>query len=62
MPRAAILKGYANKIIPLDGLATFLTNQYGAEWHAAVQGAAEKIEKNDKNDKVEKIPVSSQRS
>jgi len=62
MPRAAILKGYANKIIPLDGLATFLTNQYGAERHAAVQGAAEKIEKNDKNDKVEKIPVSSQRS
>jgi two-component system chemotaxis response regulator CheB len=29
MPRAAILKGYANKIIPLDGLATFLVNQYG---------------------------------
>lgn len=67
MPRAAILKGYANKIIPLDGLATFLVNQYGAERHAAVQGAAaqsaaEKIEKNDKNEKVEKIPVSSQRS
>ncbi len=67
MPRAAILKGYANKIIPLDGLATFLVNQYGAERHAAVQSAAapssaEKIEKNDKNEKVEKIPVSSQRS
>ena len=67
MPRAAILKGHANKIIPLDGLATFLVNQYGAERHAAVQGAAaqsaaEKIEKNDKNEKVEKIPVSSQRS
>jgi len=67
MPRAAILKGYANKIIPLDGLATFLVNQYGAERHAAVQSAAaqsggEKFEKNDKNEKVEKIPVSSQRS
>jgi two-component system chemotaxis response regulator CheB len=67
MPRAAILKGYANKIIPLDGLATFLVNQYGAERHATVQSAAaqtgaEKIEKNDKNEKVEKIPVSSQRS
>ena len=67
MPRAAILKGYANKIIPLDGLATFLVNQYGAERHAAVQSAAAqsgagKIEKNDKNEKVEKIPVSSQRS
>jgi two-component system chemotaxis response regulator CheB len=63
MPRAAILKGYANKIIPLDGLATFLMNQYGAERgverSAAAQSAAEKVQK---NDKVEKIPVSSQRS
>ncbi len=62
MPRAAILKGYANKIIPLDGLAAFLVNQYGAERHAAAQGAADKIVKNDKSEKVEKIPVSSQRS
>jgi chemotaxis response regulator CheB len=62
MPRAAILKGYANKIIPLDGLATFLVNQYGAERHAAAQDAADKIVKNDKSEKVEKIPVSSQRS
>jgi len=66
MPRAAILKGYANKIIPLDGLATFLVNQYGAdrgaERSAAAQSAAEKIEKHDKNEKVEKIRVSSQRS
>ena len=61
MPRAAILKGYANKIIPLDGLASFLVNQYGAERHA-VQSVGEKVEKNDKNEKVEKIPVSSQRS
>src|SRR5258705_12758153 len=40
MPRAAILKGYANRIVPLDGLATFLVNQYGAERHATVQSAA----------------------
>ncbi len=60
MPRAAILKGYANKIIPLDGLGTYLVNQYGAE-----KNPAEKFEKNDKNEKNEKnerIPVSSQRS
>src|SRR4029077_8244124 len=67
MPKAAILKGYANKIIPLDGLATFLVNQYGAERHAAVQSAAAqsavgKVDKNDKHEKSEKIPVSSQRS
>jgi two-component system chemotaxis response regulator CheB len=76
MPKAAILKGYANKIIPLDGLGTFLVNQYGAERGssertAAVQGAVEKLkehdrhdknEKNDKNEKIERTPVSSQRS
>jgi two-component system chemotaxis response regulator CheB len=58
MPRAAILKGYATKVIPLDGLATFLMNQYGAE-RGVERSAAEKVQK---NDKVEKIPVSSQRS
>jgi two-component system chemotaxis response regulator CheB len=78
MPRAAILKGYANKIIPLDGVATFLVHQYGGERgvekNAAGQCAAEKVEKNnkndkndtnekiDKNEKSEKIPVSSQHS
>jgi len=28
MPRSAILKGYAQKIVPLDGVASFLVNQY----------------------------------
>jgi two-component system, chemotaxis family, protein-glutamate methylesterase/glutaminase len=76
MPRAAILKGHANKIIPLDAVATFLVNQYGAERgsserSAARQGAVEKVkehdkhdknEKNGKNEKIERTPVSSQRS
>ena len=31
MPRAAITKGYANQIVPLDGLAAFLLSQYGRE-------------------------------
>jgi two-component system, chemotaxis family, protein-glutamate methylesterase/glutaminase len=60
MPRAAIQKGYANKIIPLDGMGSFLVNQYGAE-----RSPAEKFEKNEKNDKHEKnerTPVSSHRS
>src|SRR3984893_15033764 len=65
MPRAAILKGYVNKIIPLDGIGSHLISQYGAdrssERHATVQGAAaqsaaEKVEKIEKNEKVEKIP------
>jgi two-component system, chemotaxis family, protein-glutamate methylesterase/glutaminase len=60
MPRAAIIKGYANKIIPLDGLGAYLVSNYGAE-----RGAAEKIEKNeklDKHEKTERTSVTSQRS
>jgi len=60
MPRAAIVKGYANKIIPLDGLGAYLVNNYGAE-----RGATEKIEKSEnleKNEKNERTHVSSQRS
>ena len=57
MPRAAILKGYANKIIPLEGLGTYLVHQYGAE-----RGSAEKFEKNEKTEKHERTPVSSHRS
>ena len=63
MPRAAILKGYANKIIPLDGLGSYLVSNYGAE-----RGVTDKVEKNgkfeknDKNEKIEKTSVSSQRS
>src|SRR6266700_3489797 len=56
MPRAAILKGYANKIIPLDGLGAYLVSNYGAQ-----RGATDKVEKNEKlekNDKIERTPVS----
>src|SRR5207247_7633175 len=31
MPRAAILKGYANKVSPLDGRGTVLESRYGSE-------------------------------
>jgi two-component system chemotaxis response regulator CheB len=54
MPRAAILKGYATKIVPLDGLSAHLISNYGAE-----RSAAERIET---NDKIEKRSVSSLRS
>jgi two-component system, chemotaxis family, protein-glutamate methylesterase/glutaminase len=59
MPRAAILKGYANKIIPLDAVAFFLVNQYGAERGSAERSTAgpsavEKMEKHDKNEKNDK--------
>jgi len=55
MPRAAILKGYAQKILPLEQLGTFLVSQYGN------QAAGEKQDSSDKNDKNEKVPVSTPR-
>jgi two-component system chemotaxis response regulator CheB len=42
MPRAAILKGYANKIIPLDGVASFLVQHYGAERSSAERSSLER--------------------
>ena len=72
MPRAAILKGYASKIIPLDGLAAYLIANYGADRSGVEKN--EKLEKNDKNysnekkekfdknEKNERTSVSSQRS
>ena len=60
MPRAAILRGYANKTIPLDGLSAYLVSNYGAE-----RGPTDKVEKSEKlekNDKNERTTVSSQRS
>jgi two-component system chemotaxis response regulator CheB len=52
MPRAAIAKGYANRIVPLDGLAAYLASQYGSE-----RTNSEKKEK-DKLEKAEIISVS----
>jgi two-component system chemotaxis response regulator CheB len=60
MPRAAISKGYANKVIPLDGLPHFLIQSYGGD-----RSGADKFDKNDKTDKNEKserTPVSSHRT
>jgi two-component system chemotaxis response regulator CheB len=57
MPRAAISKGYANKVIPLDGLPAFLVQNYGGD-----RASSEKFEKNDKNEKPERTPVSSHRT
>lgn len=59
MPRAAILKGYANKVIPLEGLGSFLANHYGAEKNSAEKDLGEKAEK---DEKPERTPVSSHRS
>ena len=60
MPRAAISKGYADKVIPLEGIAAHLVQHYGGD-----RGGSEKFDKSDKNDKNEKserTPVSSHRT
>jgi len=57
MPRAAISKGYADKVIPLEGIAAFLVQNYGGD-----RCSSEKVDKNDKNEKPEKTPVSSHRT
>jgi two-component system chemotaxis response regulator CheB len=59
MPRAAILKGYANKIVPLESLAAFLVSYCGGDRNAGKdradkQDRHEKLEKNEKSEKTEK--------
>jgi two-component system chemotaxis response regulator CheB len=75
MPRAAILKGHANKIVPLDSMGAFLVSQYGGDRNTPEKSERterndrpEKTEKQDKQDKQdrqdknERTPVSSQRN
>jgi len=57
MPRAAILKGFIQKTLPLDGLAAFLITNYGSDRG----GSAEKTESSEKTEK-EKVPVSTPRA
>ncbi len=50
MPRAAIQKGHANKIVPLDSIGAFLVSQYGGGDRAL----SEKSDKPEKSDRPEK--------
>lgn len=63
MPRAAVLKGYANKVLSLDTMAAYLVQQYGAH-HASGEKSegSEKSDKPDKSDKNEKVPVPTPRA
>jgi two-component system chemotaxis response regulator CheB len=54
MPRAAISKGFASKVIPLDALANFLVTNYHVERSHS--------DKNEKYDRNERTPVSSNRT
>jgi two-component system, chemotaxis family, protein-glutamate methylesterase/glutaminase len=63
MPRAAILKGYADKIVPLDALGGFLVTQYGTDRSGSEKTIKDdKIERHEKTEKSERTPVSSQRT
>lgn len=62
MPRAAITKGYASRIIPLDGLAQFLLTQFASDrGNGDKSDVLEKAEKSDRAEKNEKTPVSTPR-
>jgi two-component system, chemotaxis family, protein-glutamate methylesterase/glutaminase len=65
MPRAAISKGYANRVIALEQIGNFLASQYGSILNAPDKSDKSEKDRPDKNDKLEKnerTPVSSQRS
>jgi chemotaxis response regulator CheB len=64
MPRAAILKGYANKIVPLDSMGAFLISQCAGGDRAASEKSerTEKIDRQEKNERQERIPVSPHRT
>jgi len=57
MPRAAIAKGYANKVLPLENLGSYLVAQYGSH-----NNSGEKSEGSDKPEKGDKVPVSTPRT
>jgi two-component system chemotaxis response regulator CheB len=53
MPRAAILKGYANKILPLEQLGSYLVSQHGNQPAGG--------DRQESSEKTEKVPVSTPR-
>jgi two-component system chemotaxis response regulator CheB len=63
MPRAAISKGYAAKILPLETLGAYLISHYGSERAGNEKSdAPEKSDKVDKTEKFERTPVSTPRA
>ena len=73
MPRAAIVKGYANRIVPLEAIGSHLVANLGLDRSSErdvlasekIDRSAEKNDrddKSDKNEKNERIPASSNRS
>ncbi|HET6932528.1 MAG TPA: chemotaxis response regulator protein-glutamate methylesterase [Candidatus Acidoferrum sp.] len=57
MPRAAMMKGFVQKVLPLDTLGAYLIGQYGSD-----RSNQDKHEIPEKSDKGEKVPVSTPRT
>lgn len=57
MPRAAMMKGFVQKVLPLDTLGAHLLSQYGPD-----RGNSDKHDSSEKSDKGEKVPVSTPRT
>jgi two-component system chemotaxis response regulator CheB len=57
MPRAAMMKGFVQKVLPLDTLGAHLLSQYGPD-----RSNSEKHDSSEKSDKGEKVPVSTPRT
>jgi two-component system chemotaxis response regulator CheB len=62
MPRAAIVKGYVNKVISLDGLAAYLVKEYGNERSGGGHDKSDAQDKSEKHDKHDRTPVSTPRT
>jgi two-component system chemotaxis response regulator CheB len=62
MPRAAITKGYASRIVSLDSLGQFLISQFSSDRSTSEKSdSQDKSEKNDRSDKNDRTPVSTPR-
>jgi len=64
MPRAAILKGYAARIVPLDAIGQHLVTHFGGDRASErmERNEKEKLERTDKHDINERVPASTNRS
>jgi two-component system, chemotaxis family, protein-glutamate methylesterase/glutaminase len=74
MPRAAIVKGYVNHVVPLDSIGQYLVTHFGGERAHDRLARQEKFDRPDKSDKYdrddkseknersERLPASSNRS
>jgi len=63
MPRAAIVKGYVGRILPLDAIGSYLVSQFGYERNEEFDRSEkqDRDDKSDKNEKSERIPASTNR-